>query len=71
MQLIDLFESSLVGQRDEIALEYARAGEAPVTLTFGELNARSHRLARLLESRGLRAGDRLAVCLANRIEFID
>jgi malonyl-CoA/methylmalonyl-CoA synthetase len=70
MQLLDLFESSLIGQRDDVALEYG-AGDSPVVLTFGQLDARSHRLARLLERRGFAMGDRLAVHLANRIEFVD
>ena len=39
--------------------------------TFGQLDQRSNRLARLLIGRGLKPGDRLAVYLANRIEFVD
>ena len=39
--------------------------------TFGEIDARSDRLASVLIGRGLAAGDRLAFYLANRIEIID
>ena len=71
MQLVDLFASSLVGQADEVAIEFERANGRIATLRFGDLNARSNRLAHLLARRGLEPGDRLAVYLANRIEFVD
>ena len=71
MHLAHLFATSLVGQRDDVAIEFAGAGESFRTLTFGELDARSNRLARLLTTRGLTCGDRVAVYLANRVEFID
>lgn len=70
MRLTDLFAASLVGQRDDVAVE-AETGSGSTALTFGELEARSNRLARLLARRGLVRGDRLAVYLANRLEFID
>jgi malonyl-CoA/methylmalonyl-CoA synthetase len=71
MQLVDLFASSLVGQADEVAVEFERANGRRATLRFGDLHARSNRLAHLLARRGLEPGDRLAVYLANRIEFVD
>ncbi|HEU0007020.1 MAG TPA: AMP-binding protein [Terriglobia bacterium] len=71
MNLVDLFQSSLAGRRDTIALEWRDASSALETWTFGELDVRSNRLAHLLEQRGLRQGDRLVVYLANRIELID
>ena len=71
MNLVDLFHSSLAGRRDTIALEWRDASCTLETWTFGELDVRSNRLAHLLEQRGLRQGDRLAVYLANRIELID
>ena len=71
MQLVDLFASSLVGQADEVAVEFERANGRMATLRFGDLHARSNRLAHLLAQRGLEPGDRLAVYLANRIEFVD
>jgi long-chain acyl-CoA synthetase len=39
--------------------------------TFGELEARGRRLAHALRSRGVSAGDRLAVMLPNGIEFFE
>jgi len=38
-------------------------------LTFGELEAQSSRLARALSARGVGVGERIAICLSNRIEF--
>ncbi len=66
MNLCDLFDLSLLGRRETVALEF---GED--IFTFGEVDGRSNRLARLFESRGLRAGDRLCVYLANCVEMID
>ncbi len=66
MNLRDLFDLSLLGRRDAVALEFR--GD---TFTFGEIDGRSNRLARLFESRGMRAGDRLCVYLANCVEMID
>lgn len=71
MNLTHVFHLSLAGRRDEAALEYyGRDGDLRVA-TFGELDARSNRMAALLSHRGLRAGDRLCVYLANSIEMID
>ncbi|HEX3071022.1 MAG TPA: acyl-CoA synthetase [Thermoanaerobaculia bacterium] len=66
MNLLHLFDLSLIARREEIALEWA--GEE---FTFGEIEVRSNRLARALRARGLAKGDRVAVYLANRIELID
>jgi malonyl-CoA/methylmalonyl-CoA synthetase len=66
MTLPELFDRSFVNRRDEIALEFR--GE---TFTFGEIDARSNRLAHLLLARGMRRGDRLCVYLANCVEMID
>jgi malonyl-CoA/methylmalonyl-CoA synthetase len=71
MNLIQLFDLSLQGRRNETALEWQTAAGAPETSTFGEIDARSNRLARLLDLRGLKAGDRLCAYLKNRSEFID
>ena len=71
MQLADLFDLSFVGRRDAVALEHERTDGTIETLTFGALDGRSNRVARLLERRGLRPGDRLALHLPNRVEFID
>lgn len=65
MTLPELFDLSLAGRRDQPALEWDR------TYTFGEIDARANRMARALARRGIGAGDRLCVYLANRIEYID
>ncbi len=66
MNLCDLFDLSLKGRRDKVALEFRGA-----VFTFGEMDARSNRLARVFADRGLRSGDRLCVYLANCLEMID
>src|SRR5271155_4383945 len=66
MNLNHLFALSFVGRRDEVALEFQGA-----TYTFGDMDARSNRLAQLLVRRGAGKGDRLCVYLANCIEMID
>jgi malonyl-CoA/methylmalonyl-CoA synthetase len=71
MQLADLFDLSLTGRAALDALEYDSADGRVETLTFGEIDARSNRVARLLDARGLASGDRLGLCLPNRVEFID
>jgi malonyl-CoA/methylmalonyl-CoA synthetase len=71
MSLTELFDRSLVGRRDAPALECDRPDGTRVTFTFGELDARSNRLARALARRGIGRGDRLAFYLANRVEIID
>ena len=70
MQLTQLFDLSLVGRAGSPALEYFE-GASLRALTFGEIDARSDRMAAELASRGLARGDRLAVHLPNRVEFID
>lgn len=71
MQLTDLFNLSLVGRLTAPAIDYDLADGTVATLTFGELDIRSNRLARLFVERGLMRGDRLAFFLPNRVEFID
>jgi malonyl-CoA/methylmalonyl-CoA synthetase len=64
--LTDLFDLSFVGRCDDVALEYQGA-----TYTFGDIDARSNRLANTLLARGFVKGDRLCVYLANCVEMID
>ena len=71
MALLDLYDLSLRGRADAPALECAGADGATRHFTFGEIDRRSDRLAAALRARGLGAGDRLAFCLANRVEVID
>lgn len=66
MTLPELFDRSLVARKDVIGLEFQGR-----TFTFGEIDARSNRLANLLFARGLKTGDRLCVYLTNSIETID
>ena len=66
MNLIQLFDLSLQGRAGEPALEWLGA-----TYTFADIDARSSRMAQLLQSRGLGQGDRLGIYLANCIEYID
>src|SRR5277367_380960 len=66
MNLNHLFDLSFVGRRDAVALEFQGA-----TFTFGDMDARSNRLAQCLARRGAAKGDRLCVYLANCIEMID
>jgi malonyl-CoA/methylmalonyl-CoA synthetase len=70
MNLTQLFDLSLRGRADRVGLEYGDSN-ALHSLTFGEIDVRANRMAHELETRGLAKGDRLAVHLANRIEFID
>lgn len=64
--LTDLFDVSLLRRRDAGALEFLGR-----VYTFGDLEDRSNRLAAVFTARGLAAGDRLCVYLANSVEIID
>lgn len=66
MNLIQFFDVSLVARANKPALQFNGASS-----TFGDMEARSNRMAHLLTARGLRSGDRLCVYLANCVEMID
>jgi malonyl-CoA/methylmalonyl-CoA synthetase len=66
VNLLHLFDLSLVDRADRVGLEFEGR-----SLTFGEVEARSNRLAHALRARGLRKGDRLGIYLANRLELVD
>src|SRR5215510_10360441 len=66
MNLTDLFDLSFTGRRDSAALEFRNQ-----TLTFGEIDERSNRVAHLFAQRALQAGDRLCCYLPNCLEMID
>jgi len=70
MSLLALYDSSLRGRADAPALEVEDASGMRV-LTFGALDARSDRLAATFRARGVRPSDRVALLLANRLEFLD
>ena len=66
MNLLDLFDLSLVGRRDREALEF----EGRI-YTFGDIDERSSRMAEAFRRRGIETGDRVCVYLANCVEMID
>ncbi|MGH9091576.1 MAG: class I adenylate-forming enzyme family protein [Acidimicrobiales bacterium] len=55
---------------DEVALVFAAEDGGERTVTWGELDRRSTRLAHVLAGRGLGPGDILAVCLRNSPEHL-
>jgi malonyl-CoA/methylmalonyl-CoA synthetase len=71
MSLLPLFDLSLLGRAAAPGLEFLQPDGAIAVFTFGDLEARSNRLAQLLRARGLKPGDRLAFFLQNRVEVID
>jgi malonyl-CoA/methylmalonyl-CoA synthetase len=66
MNLRDRFAVSLIDRANQPALEWQGA-----TYRFGDIDARSNRMARALAQRGLAAGDRMSVYLPNSLDFID
>jgi malonyl-CoA/methylmalonyl-CoA synthetase len=71
MLLGDVFDLSLRERTDVVGLEYELASGGRRELTFGAIRDRADRMATVLRGRGLVPGDRVAVFLANRVEFID
>src|SRR5256886_15059431 len=71
MTLLQLFDVSLVGRRDAPALEFAATDGRVQHRTFGQIEDQSNRLVRAFRSRGLAAGDRICVYLANSVEMIE
>jgi len=63
--LTDSFDRALRGRDGEVALEWH-----DVEFTFGDIEAQSNRVAHELEARGLGRGDRLAIYLPNRPEYV-
>jgi malonyl-CoA/methylmalonyl-CoA synthetase len=66
MNLTELFAPTFQGRANETALEWACQ-----EYTFGDLERRANRMASALAARGVTAGDRLAIILSNRIEYLD
>ena len=66
MTLPSLFSRTFSARPNAVALEWACQ-----EYTFGDLDRRASRMAQELHARGLRVGDRLAIYLPNRIEYID
>jgi malonyl-CoA/methylmalonyl-CoA synthetase len=65
MNLIHLFDLSLVGRKNKTALEFGDE-----TFTFGDIDMRSNHMANLLLSEGFVAGDRICIYLENCVEMI-
>ena len=70
MLLGDLFDLSLRGRADAVGL-VCDGPNGRRELTFGEIADRATQVAAVLRRCGLEPGDRLAVQLPNRLEFID
>lgn len=71
MPLLDLFARSFRSRSSEPGLVVGPVGGPVQTLSFGEMEGRARRMARVLEDRGLGPGDRLAAQLANGLELLD
>jgi long-chain acyl-CoA synthetase len=57
-----------IAQPDKPAIIMASSGE---TVTFGEFEARSNRVAHLLRDAGLRRGDHIAVFIENSPQLLE
>jgi len=71
MSLLPLLDHTLLGAASRPALDVEMPGRLTATLTFGDLEVRSNRLAQVLHDRGIARGQRLAFLLGNRVEIID
>ena len=71
MQFLDRLDHSLLSLASEPALEFLPPAGGLLRLTFGELEARSNRMAACLRARGVAPGDRVAFFLQNRPEVVD
>ena len=71
MNLLHLFDFSLVGRRNQPALEFVASDGRREDRTFGEIEDASNCFAHALSTRGLVAGDRLCICLPNGPEVIE
>ncbi len=71
MALLPLFDHSLRTRAADAALDADTPDGDTRRYTFGDLEARSNRLAQVLVARGVARGDRLAFLLVNRVEIVD
>ncbi len=69
MHLHHLLDSHLLGRADAPALDLVEHPERG-TITFGQIEADAQHLAAVLRQRGLTRGDRLALYLPNRYEYL-
>lgn len=61
-----LFESQCRLSPDAVAVSHGESGR----MTYAELNAHANRIARYLAGRGVRAGDRVAICMPRGVHQI-
>jgi malonyl-CoA/methylmalonyl-CoA synthetase len=66
MTLPELFAATFRDRANAVGLEWACQ-----EYTFNDLDLRAGRMAAALRARGLGAGDRLGIYLANRLEYLD
>jgi acyl-CoA synthetase (AMP-forming)/AMP-acid ligase II len=66
VSLLELFSPTFSNRANQVALEWACQ-----EYTFADLDRRANRMAGALTARGLTRGDRLALYLPNRLEYID
>jgi malonyl-CoA/methylmalonyl-CoA synthetase len=71
MLLSDLFDLSLRGRANAVGLIHESPDGTLRELTFGEIRDRADRFADALRRRGVGVGDRVALYMANRVEFVD
>jgi malonyl-CoA/methylmalonyl-CoA synthetase len=71
MSFESLLHQSLISMAATPGLDVDVPGHGLRTLTFGDIDVRARRMARALAARGVSRGDRLALHLPNRLEFID
>ncbi len=71
MNLLHLFDFSLLGRSDEPALEFVACDSRRDARTFGEIEGNSNRLVSVLAARGVVSGERLCVHLPNGVEMIE
>jgi malonyl-CoA/methylmalonyl-CoA synthetase len=71
MLLSDLFDLSLRGRASAAGLIHQGPDGTLRELTFGEIRDRGDRFADALRRRGVGVGDRVALYMANRVEFVD
>ncbi len=71
VHLTEFFQASLRRSASRPAVDVDGVDGTLRTLTFGDIDRRADMMAHTLAARGIRAGDRLAVCLPNQLEFLD
>ena len=71
MNLQQLFDLTIHTRGREPALEFYDHEDRLHTITFEQVDQRARRMAAVLESRGLKRGDRVCLHLSNCVEIID